>query len=361
MNTHDRATLLIVDDNPNNLQVLSAILEDAGYKVRPALGGEIALRTIAASLPDLILLDIRMPGMDGYDVCRQLKADPRTREIPVIFISALTETDDKLAAFRAGGVDYVAKPFQAEEVLARVRTHLQLYRMQQHLEGIVTERTQELKDAFASLQQSQARYHRMLEQTIQAIALTIEKRDPYTAGHQLRVSRLAVAIAGEMGMDAEKIEGLRLGAMIHDIGKIYLPAEILTRPGRLTDIEFALIKTHSEVGREIIAEVDFPWPVAEMVHQHHERLDGSGYPRGLKGDAILPEAMILAVADVVEAMAAHRPYRAALGIERALGEIRRDGGRLYHPDVVTACLHVFEAGYVLPSGLGEAPQRPHPA
>jgi putative two-component system response regulator len=353
----DQGTLLIVDDNPNNLQVLSAMLQQAGYRVRPALGGAIALRSIAAAVPDLIMLDIRMPDMDGYEVCKRLKADAATRDIPVIFISALNETDDKVAGFRSGAVDYIAKPFQAEEVLARVHTHLQLHRMQRRLEGLVEERTQELREAFESLRQSQTRYRRMLEQTIQAIAMTIEKRDPYTAGHQSRVSQLATAIAHAMDIGAERIEGLRLGAMIHDIGKIYLPAEILNRPGMLNDIELALVRTHPDVGHEIVSEIEFPWPVAEMVRQHHERIDGSGYPRGLTGGELLQESMILAVADVVEAMAAHRPYRPALGIEHALDEVRAGAGTRYDPDVAAACLRLFAEGYVLPPAIDHHDRR----
>jgi putative two-component system response regulator len=258
MTAFHSSSILIVDDNPNNLQVLSSMLQQAGYKVRPALSGEIALRAVEASLPDLILLDIRMPGLDGYQTCQRLKADPRSRDIPVIFISALTDTDDKLAAFQAGGVDYVAKPFQSEEVLARVKSHMQLYQLQQGLEGLVYESTGELRAAVAALEESRQKYRSMLEQTIHAMALTIEKRDPYTAGHQSRVSLIATAIAGKLNWDSEEIEGLRLGAMIHDIGKIYLPAEILSRPGRLSETEFALIKTHPEVGRDIVQQIDFP-------------------------------------------------------------------------------------------------------
>lgn len=336
--------VVIVDDNPNNLQVLGSILQEAGYKVRPALSGEIALRAIAASPPDIILLDIRMPGLDGYETCRRIKAAPESREIPVIFISALHEIEDKLSAFRAGGVDYIAKPFQADEVLARVRTHLTLYRMQRQLETLVDERTRELRIAFESLQKSQERQHRMLVQTIQAIALTIEKRDPYTAGHQARVADLAYAIGKQAGLAAERLEGLRLSGMIHDIGKIYLPAEILNRPGRLTEAEFALIRTHPEVGRDIVADIEFPWPVAETIVQHHERLDGSGYPRGLKGGEILLEAQILAVADVVEAMASHRPYRPALGIGAALAAIREGSNRQFNPEIVAICAEMIESG-----------------
>jgi len=190
-------------------------------------------------------------------------------------------------------------------------------------------------------QQNDESVKQALAGTIQAIALTVEKRDPYTAGHQRRVANLSVAIAGELGLADERITGLRLGATIHDIGKIYVPAEILTRPGKLSKIEFELIKTHPQVGFEIMKDVKFPWPVAEMILQHHERLDGSGYPQGLKGDNILLEARILTVCDVTEAMMTHRPYRAALGLDAALAEIAKYRGIYFDPAVVDACLHLF--------------------
>ncbi len=180
-----------------------------------------------------------------------------------------------------------------------------------------------------------------LLQTIRALALTVEKRDPYTAGHQERVSRLASAIASAMGMPPERVEGIRLGGIIHDIGKIYIPAEILNRPGRLTPTEFAIIKSHPEVGHDIMKDVRFPWPVQEMILQHHERLDGSGYPHGLKGDEILLEARILSVADVVEAISSHRPYRPSLGIEAAVEEMSQGRGTLYDPEVVDICLKLI--------------------
>jgi putative two-component system response regulator len=292
----------------------------------------------------LILLDIRMPEMDGYEVCRQLKLDPITAEIPVIFVSALQDTEDKLTAFKSGGVDYITKPFQLEEVLARVDTHVRLHQIQRDLQILVDERTYALTASLFTLNENQKRYSHILEQTIQALALTIEKRDPYTAGHQSRVSKLAVSIAQEMKLTDDFIEGLRLGGMVHDIGKIYIPAEILNRSGRLSEIEFQLIKTHPQVGYDIMKDVEFPWLVAEMIYQHHERLDGSGYPRGLKGDEILLEARILTVADVLEAMASHRPYRLAVGIEKGLEEIQRGAGSCYDAAVVAACLRLFENG-----------------
>ncbi|MDD5344697.1 MAG: PAS domain S-box protein, partial [Smithella sp.] len=177
--------------------------------------------------------------------------------------------------------------------------------------------------------------------TIQVLVSVLEARDPYTAGHQSRVTNLASAIATEMGIDKEKIEGIRMAGSIHDIGKLSIPAEILTKPTKLTDIEFSLIKVHSQTGYDMLKNVGSPWSLAQIVHQHHERMNGSGYPRNLKVDEILMEARILAVADVVEAMASHRPYRASLGIEKALEEIEKNKGMLYDESVVNACLKLF--------------------
>jgi putative nucleotidyltransferase with HDIG domain len=185
-------------------------------------------------------------------------------------------------------------------------------------------------------------------QTIEVMALTIEKRDPYTAGHQKQVAQIATAIAHKMQLPDHQIDGINLGGLVHDIGKVYVPAEILNRPGRLTDEEMALIRAHPAVGHDIVKGVEFGWPVADMVLQHHERVNGSGYPNGLMGDQIILEARILAVADVIEAMAAHRPYRPALGIEQALREIETNRGNLYDPQVVDAALHLFrEDDYII--------------
>ena len=180
-----------------------------------------------------------------------------------------------------------------------------------------------------------------LEESIQAISDTVEMRDPYTAGHQRRVAKLAVAMANDLGLPKDEIHGIQLAAGIHDLGKIRVPVELLTRPGKLTDIEFSLIKTHAQAGYDILKGIEFPWPIANIVLQHHERLDGSGYPQGLKGDQILAGSRILAVADVLETMASHRPYRPALGIDLALKEIERGRGTVYDPAVVDACLKLF--------------------
>ena len=177
--------------------------------------------------------------------------------------------------------------------------------------------------------------------TVQVMVTAVEVRDPYTSGHQIRSAELADAIAKEMGLPQEKVDGLRVAASIHDIGKISIPAEILSKPTKLTDLEFSLIKEHPKQGYQMTKNVESPWPLAEIVYQHHERMDGSGYPRKLKGDEILMEARILAVADVVEAMASHRPYRPALGLPTALAEIENNKGMLFDTDAVDACLRLF--------------------
>lgn len=198
------------------------------------------------------------------------------------------------------------------------------------------------------LQDSWARLRRALQGTVQAISTTIEMRDPYTAGHQRRVAKLAEGIALELGLSEAGVEGLKLAAEIHDIGKIYVPSEILSKPTKLTELEYTIIKTHPQAGYEILKNIEFPWPIADIVLQHHERINGSGYPNGLKDGEILPEARILAVADVVEAMSSHRPYRPAFGIDRALEEIKQNRGVLYGEDEVEACLRLItEKGFTL--------------
>ncbi|MCJ7663204.1 MAG: PAS domain S-box protein, partial [Desulfobacterales bacterium] len=212
----------------------------------------------------------------------------------------------------------------------------------------VTRDITERKQAQKELQRSYHKLRETLIVTVNTLASTVEMRDPYTAGHQRRVTILACAIAEEMGLTEEQFDGLRMAGLIHDIGKINVPVEILSRPGRISDTEFNIIKTHPHAGYKVLKEIEFPWPVAQIVLQHHERLDGSGYPQGLKNGGIMLEAKILAVADVVEAMASDRPYRPALGIEAALHEITMNKGILYDPDVTDICMRLFiEQGFTL--------------
>jgi PAS domain S-box-containing protein/putative nucleotidyltransferase with HDIG domain len=231
----------------------------------------------------------------------------------------------------------------------------ELIKIQAKLEELVKERTGELERANLNLQREIVErkkaeteiahtldiYRKALEGIILSMGTVMSKRDNYTAEHQLRVANLAVAIAEELGLEESRIEGLKLAAEVHDIGKISIPAEILTKPGELTDLEYMIIQTHPRSGYEILCSIDFPWPLAEIIVQHHEKIDGSGYPESLRGDEILLEAKIICLADVVEAMASHRPYRASLGINAALEEIEQQRGILYDEGVVDACLRLF--------------------
>lgn len=198
-----------------------------------------------------------------------------------------------------------------------------------------------LRRAKEQLQQNFEKLQKILWGTVNALASTVETRDPYTAGHQERVTQLACTIAREMGLPEEQIEGIHVAGILHDIGKIHVPVEILSKPGPITEGEFSIIKTHPQVGYDILKRIEFPWPIAQIVLQHHERMDGSGYPQGLSDQDILLEARILGVADIVEAMSSHRPYREALGIDKALREISEKEGTLYDPRVVDACLKLF--------------------
>ena len=338
----DKGSILAVDDTPASLKLLTDILKAEGYKVRSAISGELALRAAASHPPGLVLLDINMPGMNGFEVCQRLKELPETRDAPVIFISALSETVEKVKGFQLGAVDYVTKPYHREELLARVRTHLELSCLRHHLERVVEERTAELRA-------SEKKVRASLLDSIAIVAATAEMRDPYTAGHQRRAAEIAAAIAREMQLPEDQIEGLYLAGVVHDVGKIRIPLEILSKPSKLNELEFSLIKDHASSGHDILKAVEFPWPVAEIVWQHHERLDGSGYPRGLKGDQILLEARILAVADVVEAIMSDRPYRAGLGIDAALGEISLERGKAFCGEAVDACVRLFREQHWRPA------------
>ncbi|OGQ96047.1 MAG: hypothetical protein A2521_14210 [Deltaproteobacteria bacterium RIFOXYD12_FULL_57_12] len=208
--------------------------------------------------------------------------------------------------------------------------------------GVIALRTREERNlAGVELQANLEKLQAALEGTVKVVASTVEVRDPYTAGHQKRVANLAKKIAEKMGLPPETVDGVYMAGLVHDLGKIYVPAEILSKPSLLADIEFNLIKTHPRVGFDLLNTIDFPWPIAKIVHQHHEKMNGSGYPAGLAGEEILLEARIITVADVVEAMGSHRPYRPSLGLERALSQIREQRGILYDSQVVDVCLDLF--------------------
>jgi putative two-component system response regulator len=325
--------ILIVDDNATNIDLLVNTLK-TNYRLGIAKNGLKALEYTVQHKPDLVLLDIMMPEINGYEVCTRLKANPDTASIPIIFITAMSETVSKTKGFELGAVDYITKPFHAAEVKARIRTHLSLEEMRLQLKS-----QNDLLEQ--KVEQKTAEIRKILDASIHSMALMVEIRDPYTAGHQQRVAQLAVAIAEKMGLAPGMIDGIRIAGTLHDVGKIRIPVSILSRAGSLLAAEFEMIKIHPQVSFEILKNIPFPWPVAQMVFQHHERLDGSGYPQGLSGDEILLEAKILAVADVTEANSSFRPYRPARGIDAALNKIAQKKGKQYDADAVSACQELF--------------------
>jgi len=331
--TNQKPLVLIVDDNATNLDLLVSTLKKQ-YRLGVAKNGIKALEFVRKEKPDIILLDIMMPEMNGFEVCSRLKADPATRDIPVIFITALDDAARITKGFEIGAVDYITKPFLTDEVLARVRTHLSMRAMQKELAAHNADLEQIVARKTGELQQ-------LLQATISVITMMAEIRDPYTAGHQQRVAILACAIARRLHLPPEQIRSIELAGILHDIGKIRIPSALINRPGELMETERELLKIHPRVGYDLLKTIPFQMPVADIVLQHHERIDGSGYPLGLTGDQIMLEAKILTVADVTEAQSSFRPYRPALGIETALAEISEHSGKFYDPEVVKACLALF--------------------
>lgn len=519
-NPDQKTPVLIVEDSPVQAEMLRRILAQDGYMVTIAKNGAEALELVIKQKPSLIISDILMPVMDGYQLCREINKNEKLRDIPIILLTKLGEVDDVVKGLEADANYYITKPFDADYISSVVseiiknlfyyknlpdeqcteisfkgkhfkvragrgqtlvfllstyesalrqnkeltKTQIEIKSLNEHLEEKVRERTAALqesekryvmliesaKDAIISLdasgkiflwnkmaeamfgytaaeaigrelhvliaperyrgkaneglksfsqtgagnvvgktveisaqrrdgsefpvelsvsamqmqgewratgiirditgrKQAEESIKRALEklrtvlgQTIDALASALEMKDPYTAGHQRRVSEIACAIAREMSLPEEEITTLRLAGLVHDIGKICVPSEMLAKPTKLSAIEMELIKTHSAAGYEILKNIEFPWPIARIVLQHHEKTDGSGYPSGISGENILIESRIISVADVVEAMSSHRPYRPALGIDKALDEIARGKGTIYDLVVADACLVLFK-------------------
>ncbi len=341
MNKGKILKILCIDDEQMIRNTISDYLEDAGYRVVTAANGIDGLDLFHREQPDVVLVDINMPGMHGLDVLASVQK--KNSKTPVIVISGTGNIKDVVDALRLGAWDYITKPIEdmvvIEYAIVKSLERAQLLQenrlFHEDLQIQVHNRTHELLEANEDLK-------RMLWETVKALTLMTEKKDPYTSGHQKRVAQLAVGIAEEMGFAPEFIEGIRVAGMLHDIGKIYVPHEFLSKPIALEVHEMEVIRQHSVVGYDILQNIPFPWPVAEIVHQHHERLNGSGYPKHLKGDQILMEAQIISIADVVEAISSHRPYRPALGLQIALEEIDANKGILYHPDCVAACIRLLE-------------------
>jgi putative two-component system response regulator len=343
------ARVMVVDDEKSIRRTLSEFLRRDGFEVSTAENADEALRLLSANGPDVVITDIILPRVSGVALLKEIRSI--SPDVQVLMMTGEPTVETASEAVRSGACDYLMKPVSKEAVLRSVRHAAEIKALsderrrlmdenrkyQKNLEQTVEERTKELRVTNDKLRET-------VEGTIRVIALTVESRDPYTAGHQKRVAEIAAAMAKAMGLSEERIQGIFMAGMIHDLGKIKIPAEILSKPTRLTKTEFELIQEHPRVGYDILKDINFPWPLAEMVIQHHERMDGSGYPGGLRDGEILLESRILAVADVVEAMASHRPYRAALGIETALAEITKNAGKLYDAAAAAVCVRLFRAG-----------------
>ena len=321
-----KQTVLIVDDVPGNIDVLRGILRDE-YQVKVATNGELALKIATGSpLPDLILLDIMMPVMDGYQVCQSLKADYRTRRIPVIFVTAMGEVRDEARGFEVGGVDYITKPVSPPIVLARVRTQLALYDQRRELAAQVRERTAQL--------------HSTRLQIIQTLGRAAEYKDEDTGLHVVRMSHYSKIVALAMGMNGDDAELVFNAAPMHDIGKIGIPDRILQKPAKLEASEWSVMRQHPEIGAEIIGRNAGDSPLLALACTialtHHEKWDGSGYPHGIEGEAIPVEGRIVALADVFDALTSTRPYKQAWPVDKALELIASESGRHFDPRVVSA-------------------------
>jgi len=322
--------ILVVDDTSASLKLLTEILKSEGYQVRSALSGELALQAATLDPPELILLDIRMPGMDGYEVCRRLKANSATNNVPVIFLSAASEIGDKIQGFKVGAVDYVTKPFQREELLARVHTHLELYRLRHHLGTLVEERTHQIVES-----------HR---ETIVTMTRAASYKDEQTGFHVARVSFYSTEVAKCLGMSAEFCDTIHYASPMHDVGKIAIPDAILNKPSKFEPHEWEIIKTHTTLGVQMLSGANSPYLLmgAEIAGSHHEQWDGGGYPQGLKGEAIPLSARITQICDVYDALRSKRPYKDAYSHERASEIILSGDGRTLPTHFDPAVLNAFK-------------------
>ena len=304
-----RPQLLVVDDEPANLQVLRHILQE-DYRLLFAKDGAKALELAAREKPELILLDVMMPGMTGYQVCAQLKATPATSAIPVIFVTALADVEDEAQGFAVGAVDYITKPVSPAIVKARVRTHLSLVRVE------------ELRETRL--------------QIVQRLGLAAEYKDNETGLHVIRMSHYSRVLALAAGFSEAQAEELLNAAPMHDVGKIGIPDAVLRKPGKLDGEEWEVMKQHAQIGADIIGE--HPSGLLRMAREialnHHEKWDGSGYPRGIGGAEIPVEARIIAIADVFDALTSERPYKKAWPVEEAVQLLREQSGRHFDPELV---------------------------
>lgn len=317
-----RETILLVDDMPENIDILNSVLSPH-YRTKAAVNGERALRIAAGDdKPDLILLDVMMPEISGHDVCRRLKRNSATSNIPVIFVTAMNETHDEKLGFELGAVDYITKPISPPTVLARVRTHLALYDQARELERLVRQRTAELETTRL--------------QIIHRLGRAAEFKDNETGNHVIRMSHYARLIAEAIGLAPHSVELLFHAAPMHDVGKIGIPDNILLKPGKLDPVEWDVMRQHPVMGAEILGVHQHPLMQAahEVALTHHEKWDGTGYPKGLRGEEIPLFGRIVAIADVFDALTSARPYKQAWSVAESLAMIEEGAGQHFDPGLL---------------------------
>ena len=311
--------VLVVDDERANVEVLTRMMKREGYEVISASNGQLALEAVARERPDVVLMDVNMPVVNGFEVCRQLKRETATRLLPVILLTGLAATEDRLRGIEAGADDFLSKPFAVDELRARVRSLTRLKRY-----------TDELESA---------------ESVILSLALTIEARDPCTGGHCERLARYAVALGVQLGLDEEQQIALHRGGFLHDVGKVGIPDAVLLKAGALTEDEALQMRRHPIIGDALCGQMRSLQAVRPIVRHHHERQDGTGYPDGLRGDAIPWLAAVISVVDTYDAMTTERPYKRAATPERACAELREEARKGWkHPAIVEALIDLQQSG-----------------
>jgi putative two-component system response regulator len=324
------STILIVDDEYSGRETLESVLEGEGYNLVMAENGPQAIAKAKAFLPDVILLDVMMPGMTGFEVCERIRSDPSVAEIPIIILTALDDRDSLLTGLKAGADDFISKPFDRFELRARLIGITRLNRYQKLLQ----EREK--------LQNANKRLSDAYEATIEGWSHAMDLRDRETEGHSRRVTELSLKLARAMGMSDEKLIHMRHGALLHDMGKIGIPDAILHKNDNLTDEEWAIMRTHPVLAFTMLNSIEYLREALEIPYFHHEKWDGTGYPQGLKGEQIPLAARIFAVADVWDALTSNRPYRPAWSREEALRYICEQSGKHFDPQVVELFFKVIE-------------------